>query len=103
MAPKLHSSGRESLHSREDGINKTPTERKYDTILGPEPGIQLLCGDRKREREKKKPKQNLTTRLQTKSDLMGEFQISGLYQGEVNAYVLVSFQDKYPSSFQLKA
>ena len=57
-----------------------------------------------KEREKKKkPKQNLTTRLQTKSDLMGEFQISGLYQGEVKAYVLVSFQDKYPSSFQLKA
>lgn len=52
------------------------------------------------EKEKKK---NLTTRLQTKSGLMGEFQISGLYQGEVKAYVLVSFQDKYPSSFQLKA
>ena len=55
------------------------------------------------EKEKNKTKQNLTTRLQTKSGLMGEFQISGLYQGEVKAYVLVSFQDKYPSSFQLKA
>ena len=35
--------------------------------------------------------------------ILSEFQISGLYQGEVKAYVLVSFQDKYPSSFQLKA
>ena len=56
------------------------------------------------EKEKKKQKkQNITTRLQTKSGLMGEFQISGLHHGEVKAYVLASFQDKYSSSFQLKA
>lgn len=49
MAPKLRSSGRESL-SQQRGRKEAKLQLKGNTIhFGPEPSVELLCGERERK------------------------------------------------------